>query len=266
MKFRKMFGYAGGQKNLLPILKELIPSHSTYVEVFGGGCTVMLNKHQSEAEVYNDIDKRLVNLFLVVKDHPEEFKRQISLLPNSRVLFGKFKKDIITEADDVKRAVMFYYLLLNAWSGESREDVSYVSRTENHAKIEQIGWFSNRMRDVAIENLDFEALIKKYDAPDTFLFLDPPYADITDLYQFSFTNEDHKRLAKALKRISGLFLLTYNSHPLIELLYRDYFMFEQEIIATMMPGAKRGAKHLIVANYDIIGRKFKSFSSKFFKF
>jgi DNA adenine methylase len=266
LRFRKLFPYAGGQKNLLPILTELLPHHTTYTEVFGGGCTLLLNKLPSDVEVYNDLDKRLVNLFLAVKDHPEEFKRQLALLPNSRELFSKFKAGIKTEPDEIKRAVMWYYLLLNTWSGKSGGG-TFVTKTRNTAKIENLEWFSNRMRHVVIENLDFEKLIDKYDSPDTLFFLDPPYYEITNLYEYSFEEEDHVRLARALKSIQGLFLLTYNAHSVIEMLYRWAYAFEHETSMTMSATHTRTReKHYIIANYDIIDRHFRPFTAKYFTF
>lgn len=267
MRFRKLFGYAGGQKNLIPLLRNLLIRHRAYVEIFGGGGTLLLNKELSTVEVYNDVNRKLVSIFLAVRDNPDEFERQISVLPNSREIFRRFKEDILTETDPMRLAVMQYYMLLNSWSGVTLS--RYVAKERNVAKIGNIYWFSERMRHVIIENLDFEQLIEKYDAPDTLFFLDPPYVDITDLYEFSFKDEDHIRLAKVLRRIKGYFLMTYGAHPLVDILYKGFPMFDYETVKTMYKtegGERDNESHTIVANYDIMSRSFKPFQANYVEF
>jgi len=268
MPFRKLFAYSGGQKNLMPCIMELLPEHTTFVEVFFGGGSLFFNKDPSEVEIINDIDKRLINLLKVVKDRPEEFERELRFLPNSRDLFKEYKAKILQETDDVKRAAMFYYILHNTWSGSSKIG-QWVMKTRNTAKIDELSWFADRLRHVNIENLDCVDLIKKYDGPSTWFYMDPPYADIFDLYEHSFQDEDHMRLARALKSISGMFLLTYNSHPLIEMLYKGYPQFVYETKVTMSPIGKgeirRMESHLIVANYDIVNHNFKRWRAGYFQ-
>jgi len=53
--------YMGGKQGLVPRLLTMIPPHEMYVEVFGGGGALLLNKPPSTVEVYNDIDGELVN-------------------------------------------------------------------------------------------------------------------------------------------------------------------------------------------------------------
>ncbi|MHA1632769.1 MAG: DNA adenine methylase [Candidatus Freyarchaeota archaeon] len=66
-----LIGYMGGDQLLLPYIAKMIPPHRCYVEVFGGGAPLLLNKPPSPHEVYNDLDGKLVNLFMVVKEKPD---------------------------------------------------------------------------------------------------------------------------------------------------------------------------------------------------
>jgi DNA adenine methylase len=267
MKFRKMFAYAGGQMHLLPLLNKLIPTHSTYVEVFAGGATLFWNKQRSETEILNDIDSRLVNMLNMVREDHEEFSRQLSLLPNSREIYSQFKAKIVNEPDKMKRAVMYYYMLLNTWSGKSAGG-TFVSKKRNTSKVDGLEWFSKRLRHVCLENIDCVKLLEKYDSPNTWYFLDPPYVEVGNvLYEHHFTQKDHVRLAKALSKIDGLFLMTYNNHPLIDLLYRKFprFVFENAVTMSKVK-TRKTQEHLIIANYDIIERDFQPFTSTYFRF
>lgn len=259
---------------MLPLLLELMPSHDRYVEVFGGGGTLLFNKNLSNTEVFNDVDRRLTNLLEVVRDNPEEFSRQLKFLPRSSEFIAKFKRDEITETDQVKRAVMRYYLLCNSFSGivRSGDSASVLKRDKSSLKEEEdIEWFSNRLRHVIIENMDFQDLIEKYDSPQTFFFSDPPYISAgPELYDFHFKSKDHIRFARAIKAIKGLFLITYDDHPLAQMLFRDYFTIQHstpQVGALHKLGSKAGeVAHLIISNYDIDKRNFKKFHAKYYRF
>ena len=51
---------------------------------------------------------------------------------------------------------------------------------------------SDRLKNVLIENKDFENLIKVYDRTSSFFYLDPPYHTTEKYYDIEFTEDDHK--------------------------------------------------------------------------
>ena len=55
-----------------------------YVEVFGGGGSVLLNKERSVREVLNDKNGNLINLYRVVREHPEELKERLLYVMHNR--------------------------------------------------------------------------------------------------------------------------------------------------------------------------------------
>ena len=47
------------------------PTHETYVEPFGGGASILLNKPPAPVEVYNDKNPRITRLFRVIRNQGE---------------------------------------------------------------------------------------------------------------------------------------------------------------------------------------------------
>jgi len=84
---RPLIRYHGGKWKLAPWIISHIPSHRIYVELFGGGGSVLLRKARCYSELYNDIDGEIVNLFRVVRDQGEELQRLLHLTPYSREEF-----------------------------------------------------------------------------------------------------------------------------------------------------------------------------------
>jgi DNA adenine methylase len=67
-----------------------------------------------------------------------------------------------------------------------------------------------------VENMDCIDLIKKYDSPDTFFYVDPPYFKKEYLYTAEFPGEKHLELADTLKAAKGRWLLSYYDFPELE--------------------------------------------------
>ena len=69
-----------------------------------------------------------------------------------------------------------------------------------------------RLAGVVIERLPYADLIRRYDAPGTLFFLDPPYWGCEGDYGLGvFERADFERLAEQLAGIAGRFILTINA-------------------------------------------------------
>ena len=68
--------WIGGKRRLARHILPLFPAHGCYVEPFCGAAALYFMKDPAKAEVLNDINGELVNLYRVVQHHLEEFLRQ----------------------------------------------------------------------------------------------------------------------------------------------------------------------------------------------
>ncbi len=262
--------YMGGDYFLIPYIARMIPPHTTYVEVFGGGAPLLLNKPPSKVEVYNDIDGDLVNLFMVVKDRIEEFMREFEWLLYSRKLYYDFLRDYRRERDRVKRAVKYFYILRTSFSGvlgsgfaSSANPLGYKTH-KFWRRVGELKLIHERLKHVIIEQLDFRECIRLYDREYTFFYLDPPhlfYSTEKDkgYYATNFTDSDYFDLLSILTRVKGKWLLKQNYIPAIIDWAREheYSMrivrmtkFSQKAVKERGE-RKEGMKVVFVANYKI---------------
>ena len=99
-----IIGWIGGKRLLRKVIAPYVPRDITdFIEPFGGAAWMLLYKEKwGDLEVYNDLDYRLVNLFLQVKYHPDELIKELDWLVASHKLFGDIlKQEGLTEIQRV---------------------------------------------------------------------------------------------------------------------------------------------------------------------
>ncbi len=63
-----MLRYHGGKWRLATWVMTFFPPHRVYVEPYGGAASVLIQKPRVYAEIYNDLDGEIVNVFRVLQD------------------------------------------------------------------------------------------------------------------------------------------------------------------------------------------------------
>ncbi|RLE37159.1 DNA adenine methylase, partial [Candidatus Woesearchaeota archaeon] len=109
---------------------------------------------------------------------------------------------------------------------------------------------------VVIENLDYRECIRKYDSPETWFYLDPPYLGYKGGYVHGdWSEKDYEELYRILRSIKGKWIMNHADHPYIRELFKEFYIIEVECIRSTKRVKKGGKREkyteLLIANYSL---------------
>lgn len=246
--------YIGGKSKLSKTIIDMIPEHRAYCEVFAGAGWVFFRKEPSRYETINDLDSDLVTFYRVVQNHLEEFLRQFKWLLSSREWFEDWKRQ--KEAGgltDIQRAARYYYVQRHSFAGRVRARTFGANQMRapriNLLRIEEeMSDVHLRLARVTIENLPWQDFLKRYDKPQTFFYLDPPYYK-APYYAHNLELPDYKEMAGILAKIKAKFILSINDLPEM----RKVFKWLRIKPVSLKYSASRGnwseGKELLITNF-----------------
>ena len=150
-----------------------------------------------------------------VSKHHKEFTKE---------KFSNLQKAYEKERSKIERAAIFFVLNRSSFNGTTLSG----GMTPGHPRftkscIERLR--QSKLKNLSVNYADFSVSIKNN--PNTFLYLDPPYANDKKLYgkwgdmHVNFNDGQHEKLAEILKKRAG-WLLSYNDCQKIRKLYKDY--------------------------------------------
>jgi DNA adenine methylase len=248
-------------------LLPLLPSCHHYCEPFAGSGAVLLNRHPSPVETYNDLDGEVANFFRTLRGEKEELVEKIGLTPFSREEFG-IACEIDTSLAAVERARRFYVRArqvrtglaqtasLGRWANckdTSRAGMSgVVSRWLGG--VEMLSEIADRLLRVQIENRPAVDVIRLYDSPTTLFYCDPPYIHETrgddKAYGYEMSNQAHAELARVLNDVKGMVALSNYDCPLMEELYPKQQWRKHVSKARTIHSTKDTRVEVLWTNYD----------------
>jgi DNA adenine methylase len=223
-------GWLGGKFQLSKRIVSMIPEHQCYIEPFTGAAWVYFRKEKSEVEVLNDINLEIVTLYRVIQHHLEEFLRYFKWCLVSRDEFERLLKVDASTLTDIQRSARFFYLQKSAFAGRvDHPSFGYATTRPPRLNLlrleEDLSQAHLRLHNVYIENLNYSDLIRRYDRPHSFFYIDPPYFGCEDDYGKNiFARSDFEVLAAQLKGIEGKFLLSLNDVPEIRDIFADFII------------------------------------------
>jgi DNA adenine methylase len=240
---RPVLRWHGGKWLLAPWIISHLPTHRVYVEPFGGAGSVLMRKDRSYAEVWNDLDGDVVNLFRVLRSpDAERLVSELRLTPFAR---DEFAQSYEATDDPVERARR---LCLRSFMGFGSN--GHVRKTGFRANSNRSGttpaqdWVNypdalvaviERLAGVVIENRDAKQVMAAHDGPDTLHYVDPPYLPETrdkgGDYAHELTAEEHESLLVFLRGLRGMVVLSGYPSAIYDDALHDWRRVERSALA-----------------------------------
>jgi len=225
--------YFGGKNTMKSKIIELIPDYKHFRSVFlgSGGVEFSLSPINS-SEIWNDLDGELTNFYQILQNRHtfQEFATTCELTMFSEVEFEKAKHRLDIPLNyfgpSVPRALSFFIRNRFSRGGDGVSFATSTSRLRRKMNEQVSSWlsvvdgledFHQRCKYVEIRKMHFREFIPKFDIPESFFYLDPPYYPTTRTaggYEFEMSELEHEELLELLQDISGNFLLHGYKNPL----------------------------------------------------
>jgi DNA adenine methylase len=249
----------GGKHYLCHWIIGNFPPHHTYLEPFGGGASVLLNKAPSQVEVYNDLDERITRLFRVLRDNGDEIRRRLSLTPYSETEFQSAVESCCDEIEQARRDFVRWRLSLGGRGDSFSFTLHRVRRgmpdvVSGYLSMidEQLPFIIERLRRVQIVQRPAIDVIRTWDSPQTLVYCDPPYvpesrhAGSREVYGCEMSEHDHRELAEVLQNCQSRVLLSGYPSALYNDLYGKWRQVQFDIANHAAGGRSKSRKTEVI--------------------
>lgn len=209
---RAPFGWPGGKTRSVKFILPHLPYRKTYCEPYGGSGAVLLGRHKSQLEIYNDRYGGVVAFYQCLRDARlyEELVKWLDLTVNAREEWVNCSTTWSNVNDPVERAGRWYYMheysfgsLGRNW-GRARSGAYKGINGKIRNKIKLFPEIHGRFQNVQVENLDGIECMRQYDSPETVFYLDPPYMDADQqMYVENVNTNYHRRLLDTIFKTRG---------------------------------------------------------------
>ena len=257
---KPFFNRIGSKYSLIKDIITLIPPHTTYVEAFVGGGSIFWNKSPAKKSVINDLDKELIEGYRILKRIPTSV--DMTILDNSKKVgkyypaVEKFINSVTSKSPDRDKLLAFTEKYAGTFGSKGFDGIYRNPSIGN--KWKQIDQYKALLKPTTIVSKDYLQVLKDYDSPTTFFFLDPPYeVEAEQKFKEGYYKSsiiDYEKMNDALKQIKGKFLLTINNSKYIRDIFKD---FNQKTLIVRNPSQRgiskeaENRKELFISNYDI---------------
>lgn len=254
---RPILRYHGGKFRLAEWVVGHFPAHRTYIEPYGGAASVLLQKERSYAEVYNDLDAEVVNVFRVMRDpdQAEVLGHLLRLTPFARDEFEKAYQPS-EDASAIERARCTIVKSFMGFGSASIHDLrprgmrtaasswrpptGFRNNSSRSGTTPAHDWrhypdhlasFCSRLQGVVIENRRAIEVIMQHQGPDALVYVDPPYLpEVRTGFRWpsdrQYTHEmdegDHRDLAAVLRASPAKVIVSGYQCELYDELYKGW--------------------------------------------
>jgi len=250
--------YLGGKRLLAKTIVPIIDStlHKSYAEPFVGmGGIFLRRQHIPHAEVINDLNRDISNLFRVLQRHYTAFLDMLRFQLTTRAEFERLCMTPPETLTDLENAARFIFLQKTAFGGHvHRQTFGVAPARSARFDVTKLGPvledLHTRIAGVVIENLPYQSFIERYDTKDTLFYIDPPYWGCEDQYgKDMFSSSDFENLAQVLGKIKGKFLLSLNDVPQIRKTFKRFNIKQVSTTYSVAEKSAKSAQELLIRNF-----------------
>lgn len=218
--------YHGSKFRLAPWVLQHFPEHTCYVEPFGGAAGVLMQKPRSYAEVYNDLDGDIVNLFRVLQDPVARsgLTERLVFTPYSREEFELSWEPSAEPIERARRTIVRAQMGFGS-AGATKGVTGFRIDTKRQYGTAQSLWaeypdtlsaVGQRLTGVLIENRPAIEVMRAHDGPQTLHYVDPPYVHETRYkgassgryYRHEMDDAAHREMLRTLLELEGMVALS----------------------------------------------------------
>lgn len=223
---RPVLRWHGGKWRLAPWIIGHFPAHSVYVEPFGGAGSVLMRKPRAYAEIWNDLDGEVVNLFRVLRsDDADRLVFSLRLTPFARSEFAEAYEPCVEPIERARRLVIRSFMGFGS-NGHNRL-TGFRANSNRSGTTPAHDWVNypdslvtviERLQGVTVENKDAKAVMTQHDAASTLHYVDPPYvmatrSDVGADYAHEMDDAAHAELLAFLPTLKGMVVLSGYPSP-----------------------------------------------------
>lgn len=294
-KIKPFLKWAGGKGQLINEIQEYYPFENSnitkYAEPFVGGGAVLfdiLSRYDLEDVYISDVNKELINSYIVIRDNVDEIISILTTLKNEYIpknnedrkkyfleKRNKYNNLIVTTSSlgNIEKAALMIFLNKTCFNGLYRVNKKGLFNVpmgayKNPEIFEENNLIaiSKKLENVKIECADYRNS-KTFIDKKTFVYFDPPYRPLTETASFTsysnydFNDESQKELAEFIDEIhnKGAMILASNSDPkninpddnFFDILYSNYNI--KRVEANRMINSKSNSrgkiKELLISNF-----------------
>ena len=180
----------------------------TYAETHAGMIGILLKRGPAGIEIVTDLNPRIRNFWLTVRDRGDELAEKLAWTPYSEVLYHD-AIDTIDEGDELQRAIKLAIVLSMSFMHGDGTKGSFVRHWKtNGVAITRNAW--NRIPELqarvqGVEILGIRAvdlLRRQADNPQAVIYVDPPYRT-ADTSHYGVVQHDYEEMLEALQAQKG---------------------------------------------------------------
>ena len=270
------------RQDVVGILKCFGAEYLGLCSPFMGGGAIELHAAMQNIEVNaSDAFQPLVEFWHVLQERPQELSSLVYAKlktagyrcfyggehdPDAKRRLGYIPKLYFLAETPLERAAYFYIRNKTSFSGMMFKDCDFASlRFDDYAVIRRDGRRSisidslTRLRDfyspITIRCLDYRIALAGH--PYQVVYCDPPYVDAEKLlYGIGGSMQKgfcHKTFFKHITSRKSDWVLSYDNHPMIRELYKDYFITTRNWAYGMTKDRKsKEPRELIICSRDPI--------------